>query len=233
MGTLGGMTSGDPLLSAYDDGGAKTNRGGGGGGGAAALSLAGGGPGGGGGGAIDIAAGGNLSVQAVEANGAPGGPGGLGGGGGGGAGGALVLRAGGMLTFPATVSLAGAGGGNGGGGGGDGSIGRWRYDANGMTGNAPQMPAPGRGPMINLPANPIFESKTAMLTVIGAPGEVEIVVRNSDGDSNTRAATLMGGPTTVAPPNLSIGYNTVCVVVAGGDVDADDAKNCIEVAFVP
>jgi hypothetical protein len=219
-GATGGMISGDAFLNAYDAGGSKVNRGGGGGGGTPTAALLGGGAGGGGGGAIDIAAGGNLSVQSVEANGAPGAGGGLGGGGGGGAGGAVVLRAGGTLTFPASVSIAGGAGGAGGGGGGVGSVGRWRYDTNVKMGEPSQTPAPKRGPTINVPPNPIFEIKNPMLTVVGDAGEATIVVRGGDGDTDTRSVTLTGGMTTITPPNLPIGYNTICVVI-------------IEAAFVP
>lgn len=232
-GTTGGQMSGDPLLASYSTNGPEMSRGGGGGGGQPTLvTLLGGGPGGGGGGAIDITGGGNVAVQGVEANGAAGGGGTVGGGGGGGAGGAVVVRSSAKLTFP-TVSVAPGTGGGGVGTGGAGSVGRWRYDANATDGTMPTTPGPGRGPMFNLPANPIFDVKNPSLTVVGDPGVVTLAVTSSEGVTSLRSVPITSGSAIVEPPNLSVGFNRVCVVIAGADPTKDEGRNCLDVAFVP
>jgi hypothetical protein len=217
-GGAGGAISGDPLLHTFN-----VNRGGGGGAGGGGNSG-----GGGGGGAIEITAGGTLVVGTVEAVGATGINGG-----GGGAGGSVVLRAGATLTLPSNVNV---GAGNGAGNGGNGSVGRWRYDANGVAGTASTNPAPKRGPMIAKPTNPIFETKTPELVVNADPGgsgaSVSLVVKFPDGTTDTKNVNLTG-PTSTVVPGLAIGLNEVCVVIAGGNYGSPEARNCIDVAFVP
>lgn len=227
-----GPASGDPLIKIYDGVGVAMNRGGGGGGGDGAV-------GGGGGGTIELTAGGDLRVGTLEAKGAGGESSGLGRGGGGGSGGAVVLRAGGSLALPTAIDLAGAGGGNGTlglGPGGDGALGRWRFDASAVTGTPPMTPAPRRGPMIVRPANPIFEMKKVTLMVAGDPinnSAVTLVVVYPDETTETKNVTLTGEVSSVTPPELQIGLNTVCVLVPGGAFVNDEAKNCVDVAFVP
>ena len=231
----GGPVSGDPLVRSFDGSGMEMNRGGGGGGGASAI-------GGGGGGTIEITAGGNLQVGSLEANGVSGAGSLLGRGAGGGAGGAVVLRAGAMLTLPTGVALNPGAGGAGTLGlankGGDGSVGRWRYDANATTGTPPGAPPPKRGPILVRPENPIFEKKEVpQFMVNGDPGGsgagVDLVVQFADGTTDTKTVNLTGATSTVVTPNLQIGLNIVCVVIAGGNFADEEAKNCIEVAFVP
>lgn len=225
----GGAMSGDPLLRAYDGGGMEVNRGGGGGGGAAV--------GGGGGGAIEITAGGALSVGTIEANAAAGDAATVGRSGGGGAGGAVVLRSGATLTLPSNVSVAaGAGGSSLTSPGGKGSIGRWRFDANDVSGTPSANPAPKRGPMLAKPASPIFDIKRPQLTVnadpAGSGASVSLVVQFPDGTTDTKNVNLTGPMSTVIP-ELAIGHNVVCVVVAGGNFASPEARNCVDVAFVP
>lgn len=229
-----GPASGDPLIKVYDGTGEAMNRGGGGGGGDGAV-------GGGGGGTIELTAGGDLEVAMLEARGAGGEASGLGRGAGGGSGGAIVLRAGGMLAQPTSLDLAGADGGTGtlglGNKGGAGSVGRWRFDAATVSGSAPGTPAPKRGPMIVRPANPIFEMTKPTLMVAGDPAgsgaAVTLVVVYPDETTETKDVTLTGAVSSVVPPELAIGLNTICVLVPGGNFANDEAKNCIEVAFVP
>ena len=229
-GGAGGPISGNELITIYEGSGAAMNKGAGGGGGS-------GGVGGGGGGTIELTAGGNIAVTSnISANAADGENGStLGSGGGGGAGGVVVIRAGNMLTLPSTLTLAGGQGGPGtGGSGGDGSVGRWRYDAAAVSNAIPMTPAPRRGPMIKRPANPIFNTRTPMLTVVGNQGdEIQIVTLKPDNTSATDDTILTSAELVIMPPELAIGINTVCVIVPGGNFANDEAKNCVDVAFLP
>ena len=225
----GGPISGDELVKIYDGSGAAMNKGAGGGGAEGA--------GGGGGGTIELTAGGDVMLGTVQAN-AAGGAGGITLGAGGGAGGVLVVRSGAALTHPTAVSLAGGAGGGGLTAGGNGSIGRWRFDAATVT-NAPPAasattPAPRRGPMFVRPTNPIFEINKPSLMVAGKSGDaIQLIALYPDGTSDTKTATMTSDLYPVVPPTLAIGLNTVCVVVPGGNFANDEAKNCIELAFIP
>ena len=227
----GGATSGDALIKIYDGVGPEMNKGAGGGGG--------GGAGGGGGGTIELTAGGDITVGTVEANAAAGANGGLGSGGGGGAGGVVVMRAGGMLTFPTALSVAGGGGAGGTlGSGGNGSIGRWRVDAANTMGTPPAVdgdtPAPRRGPMIVRPGNLIAEINKPTLMISGKSGDsIQLITLYPDGTSDTKTTTMTSDLYPVVPPTLAIGLNTVCVIVPGGNFANDEAKNCIDLAFIP
>lgn len=236
-GGLGGGTAGpiagDDLVRHYGDGSdAAMNRSAGGGGGSFA--------GGGGGGTLELTAGGNITVPALQAVGGTGGGGALGGGGGGGAGGVIVLRAGGTLAFPATLTVKGGDGGNSAADGGAGAVGRWRYDAAMTSGNPPAVdalatPAPRRGPMIVRPADPIFRTDDPTITIAGEGGvEVTIITIRPDGaPSESTTQMTLGTTTTVRAPKLAIGLNKICVIVPGGSVANDEATNCIDVARIP
>ena len=222
----GGPVSGDPLIKEYDAAGAALNKAGGGAGGS-------GGAGGGGGGSLEITAGGNISIGMVQAIGASGGSGGtLGAGGGGGAGGLVLLRAGGTLKFP-MVNVSGGPGGGGLGMGGAGGIGRWRYDAAATMGTEPTAPAGGHGPMLVHPPNPIFETNKANLTVAGTSGTMVKVILNPDGLAREQDVSLNNATRMFEVDDLEIGLNTVCVYVPGARTDKDEARNCIEIAFIP
>ena len=227
----GGPVSGDDLVKIYDGQGAAMNKGAGGGGST--------GDGGGGGGTIELTAGGDINARTVQANAAAGAGGGIGAGGGGGAGGVVVMRAGGTLTHPMALSVAGGAGGGGTlGTGGAGSIGRWRFDAAAVMGNPPAVgaatPAPRRGPMIVRPANPIFEINKPTLMIAGKSGDaIQLLTLYPDGTSETKTATMTSDLYPVQPPTLAIGLNTVCVIVPGGNFANDEAKNCLDLAFIP
>lgn len=229
FGTAGGDGAGnsagavcEPFITNYD------NAGGGGGGGGNAG-------GGGGGGVIELTAGGNLVLGGmIEATGGKGTNSGLNQGAGGGAGGAVVLRSGAMLTMPSSIALGGGGGGTGllGANGGAGGDGRWRYDA-AMTTGSPPAPAPRRGPMIVRPASTVFEDRMPTLMITGESGSrVSVVTRYPDNTSNTDEVTLTGATSSYVA-DLRIGYNQICVLVPDGNFAQDEAKNCIDVAFVP
>jgi hypothetical protein len=225
-----GSVSGDELVKVYDGIGAEMNRGAGGGGGNGAA-------GGGGGGTIEFTAGGDLNVASLVANGGAGGVAtlALSRGGGGGSGGVVVLRSGGMLTLPTSVTLNGGAGGAGVlGSGGAGSIGRWRYDAVTVTGAPSMTPPPRRGPMLVRPANAISESKDVNLMLAGKSGDaVTLITLHDDGTSDSKEATMTSDLFPVVPPPLKIGINTICVIVPNGNFANDEAKNCIEMAFIP
>ncbi len=225
----GGPPSGDPLLSSYVATGAAENKSAGGGGGGL------GGHGGGGGGTIELTAGGNINVRTIEAKGASGANGGVGGGGGGGAGGIVVLRAGNMLTFPTMFNISGGAGGSGVGVGGVGSVGRARYDAATTAGTEPSTPTPRRGPMIVRPANPIYEITRPQLTITGTVGDkVDVIVLYPDGGGNqTLSQITLTSAVFMFQPTLMIGLNQICVIIPGGNFARDEAKNCIDVAFIP
>lgn len=236
-GGTGGPISGDPLQRSFDGAGSEVNRGGGGGGGGAGSGAMGGGSGG----SLEVVGGGTVEVGSIEANGAAGdGVAVLARAAGGGAGGAVVLRSGATLTFPPSVTLAPGGGGSGGllgTPGGEGSIGRYRFDAITTMGSASANPSPKRGPVFMPLANPILDDRDPQLTVIGDPvgsgASVSIVVQYPDGTTETKSTTLTGTTSTVEPPMLAIGYNVVCVLIAGGNFASPEAKNCIDVAFLP
>lgn len=226
----GGAMSGDEVVSSYVATGAAENKSAGGGGGGAR--------GGGGGGTIELTAGGNINVRRIEAVGAAGANAGLGNGGGGGAGGIVVLRAGSTLTYPTALTVAGGAGGQPGTlatMGGAGSIGRLRVDAAATAGTAPATPALRRGPMLVRPANPIFEITRPQLTITGTVGDkVDIIVLYPDGGgSQTMSQTTLTSATFMFQPTLMIGLNQICVIVPGGNFARDEAKNCIDVAFIP
>ena len=225
-----GAVSGDPLIKIYDGAGAAMNRGGGGAGGDGIE-------GGGGGGVIELTAGGAITVGTIQAKGGSPTGGSLGRGGGGGAGGTVVLRAGGQLTHATMIDLGGGAGGAGGAlnisPGGAGGSGRWRFDAAMLAPGAAPAPAPRRGPMLVRPANPIFDQREVQLTITGENGaEVTVITRYADNTSTTDTTTLIGESSSYEA-SLRIGLNTVCVLVPGGSFADDEAKNCIEVAFVP
>ncbi|MDQ3337168.1 MAG: hypothetical protein M4D80_18555 [Myxococcota bacterium] len=224
-----GAVSGDPLITIYDGAGMAMNRGGGGAGGDGVE-------GGGGGGVIELTAGGAITVENIQAKGGTNGTASVTRGAGGGAGGTVVLRAGGQLSHPAMLDIGGGAGGAGGAlnisPGGAGGVGRWRFDAAAVARTAPA-PAPRRGPMIVRPPNPIFEDKNATLMITGENGvEITIITRYADNTSTTDTTTLIGDPSSYEAV-LRIGINTVCVLVPGGSFADDEAKNCVDVAFIP
>jgi hypothetical protein len=83
------------------------------------------------------------------------------------------------------------------------------------------------------PANPIFEDNEATLMLTGENGaEITVITRYADNTSTTSTTTLIGDPSSYEAV-LRIGLNTICVLVPGGNFADDEAKNCIDVAFIP
>ena len=221
----GGAQTGDPLITSY-----TTNQGSGGGGGAAT--------GGGGGGTIELTAGGTLTVHQVSANGASGG-GNLLTGGGGGSGGVIVLRSGAMATLQGPLQVMHGSGGSGtlalgAGDGGDGRDGRIRIDAPAITGATG---AAHLGAMFD-PANPtIVTTAQPMLQLHGSmTDKFDLYLVTSSFQAASPPVTVdFGGATTasVATPQLVDGFHRVCTVPMGTNVGIPEARNCIELAYVP
>ncbi len=226
-----GAGAGDPLITSF-----ATNIGGGGGGGGGGVT--GGGQGGATGGAVELTAGGNLTISMVAMDGAAGGAPPLlgGGGGGGGAGGVIILRAGGTLMAGAVSAKGGAGGATGASIGGAGSNGRIRFDTRTATVPAGTTPIPHRGVMITAINPAVTRDRTPTITVTGtANDQYDLYVINPD-DSTPKTLngrTLIFASSSFDLPDLSIGYNTVCVVPAGGSLNATESKNCVELAYLP
>jgi hypothetical protein len=223
----GGAMVGDSQITSY---GANPSSGGGGG----AATAGNGGAGGGGGGHVELTARGDITLTAVNANGGAGGAAsGAASPGGGGAGGVILVRAGGTLTGPATLSAVK--GLKGGANAGDGSDGRTRIDA-AMVAGAVTGTNSYRGPMWTAP-DLYAPLQTPMLTLSGEPldtGDVRVFTK--DGDINDTATANFGtsGNATVSP-QLRAGYSKVCVTVKGGQPlpTTPESTNCIEVAFLP
>ena len=223
----GGSMVGNKQITSY-----AANPASGGGGGAAGVGN--GGAGGGGGGVVELTARGDVTVTAVNANGGAGaGPNGVASGGGGGAGGVILVRAGGTLTGPATLTATK--GAKGASNAGDGSDGRTRYDAAMVAGTVTGTNSY-RGPMWT--STDLFATlQTPMLTLSGEALDIgDVRVFTKDGDINDTAAANFGtsGNATVMP-QLRAGYSKVCVTVMGGQPlpTTPESTNCIEVAFLP
>ncbi|MDB4953526.1 MAG: hypothetical protein JWO36_1095 [Myxococcales bacterium] len=229
----GGVPTGDIVITSYDDFQTiRANQASGGGGGGINGTLGnGGGGGGGGGGTVELTADGDVTVGAIDVSGGNGGTGSSGGTGGGGAGGVIVVRTGATLSTGALTAAGGAG--RTPGTGGHGSEGRIRWDA--PAGAAPaSTPMAVRGPAFVM-APSILTTDTT-LRLIGTPS-VQFNVYTVD-ESGTNHAGQQGvafgadAMATINPP-VSVGFNRVCITLAGGHQGAPEADKCIDVAYLP
>jgi hypothetical protein len=205
--------------------------------------------GGGGGGTLEISAGGDLKVGNVSADGAAGtsAPSGITlatGGGGGGTGGVIVLRSGGTITAGSTSVVAGGGstGGLGGGNGGAGSVGRVRVDS--AAGTLPTGPVQ-IGPMFT--TAPAVTDSYPTIELRGMPNDSSATMKIFDYQGKlvpnmfnmTTYPVGFGdgtdvGIASIVSPALEIGYNQVCVFVAGNvDRNVSEGANCIEIGYAP
>jgi hypothetical protein len=234
-----GPVAGEPALTTLTTPDSR-NRGSGGAGGRGGGLLGGpGGTGGGGGGALELTAGGDLTVEvSIEAKGAAG-TGGTNGGtpGGGGSGGVVLLRTGGTLTLAAPGVTATGGPKGGAANAGDGSEGRIRIDAPDPA--VMIMSAPGvgyRGPRFDLMTPMIVREEKPRLTFVGQPGAL-IKYTIEDGESTTLGPIEImmpaAGKTTVplAMP-LFRGFNRLCALVTGVTERREEAENCITLAYL-
>jgi len=203
-----------------------------GGGGGAKNTGIGGGAGGGGGGAVEVTAGGDVTIpMGISAHGGKGADGSSGGGGGGGDGGAIVVRAGGTATVGTLVVARGEPG-AGGAAGGAGSAGRTRVDATTM------IAADYHGPMFLAPPQVSLEQNTT-LAIRGDVGDQTLVGQVYDRDDaavpHGDFSPQIGGNGQASPTfGLRAGYNKVCVSVAGGNAfTLPESTTCTELAFLP
>ncbi len=234
-----GPVAGEPALTALTTPDSD-NRGSGGAGGRGGGVLGGkGGDGGGGGGALELTAGGDLTVMVpIEAKGDAG-TAGMGGGtpGGGGSGGVVLLRTGGTLTLadPGVTATGGLKGGamN----AGDGSAGRIRIDAPDPTAMIMSMPAVGyRGPRFDPMTPMIVREEKPKVTFVGQAGAlIKYTIEDSEGTTLGPIEIMMpgSGKTTVqlAMP-LFRGLNRLCALVTGVTERRDEAENCITLAYL-
>jgi hypothetical protein len=235
-GGAAGSQNGDELIAVYD----ANRSGGGGGGGKPTLGLGSGGGGGGGGGAIELTAGGDISVGAITANGGLGGAGATGGGGG--AGGVIMLRAEGALTVGGAVSVNGGDGGKSSGGngaGGAGSPGRVRWDAQSGGVSAIATGTLHRGPAFLVPMR-LFRDPVVNISLAGTPSDVLSVYAVNGGKTYLGTRTEAGSQVTIGPDGsvtfhqlLEQGLSQLCVTVAGGKLGTSEGDKCIDVAFLP
>jgi hypothetical protein len=245
LGAAGGApggTTGDPWISKY-----STNQSSGGGGGGPASIAGTIGVGGGGGGIVELTAPGNVTVGALEANGAAGGAATSDAGdGGAGTGGVVLVRAGNTLTLPSIAVTKGGMVGN----GGASSDGRVRVDA--AKGDYPTGPtkcvAP-FAPTCNMTLGPIFVDLPTVTTnqmlgiaLRGTPNDETALVRVFDKAGNpvsgpnsvsTYPLTFGTSGGTMVMPTLKAGYNKVCVWVAEGGPSLPESINCQEIAYLP
>ena len=229
---IGGSGTGEASVKKF-----STNLGGGGGGGGGGVT--GGGEGGATGGAVELSAGGDMTIGAVTMNGTPGGVPlvTMLGGGGGGAGGLIIVRAKGTTFATGAVSAAGGGGGGANAGlGGNGANGRIRFDTQTSTVPAGSTPVPHRGLMITPIAQALTRLKKPTITITGSVNDTyDLYIVNPD-DANAKTSTnntLTQASSMVSTPELSIGHNTICVLPTGATLNEIEAKNCIELAYLP
>ncbi len=234
----GGMTRGNPLLVPIAD---PVNRGGGGGGGGnPGLGLGGpmGGVGGGGGGAIEIRAGGAITVTALGDVTVDGGPGTVSSsaGGGGGAGGAILIDSGAPIVQPAVewLSARGAAAVGNGGAGGEGRI---RVDDPGR-GTANATPTAVGAPDFDRATTPlVVRTPTVTLTARGPTGCFAVIptpvsAQDLCGTSSDRQLTPTGVPITFG---LAPGVNTLCLGWTIGAMlgsPLPESLNCVDVVYV-
>jgi hypothetical protein len=227
----GGPLIDDVFISSY----AKSRASGGGGGGGALAGT--GGAGGGGAGTVELTATGDVSVGSITASGGDGAnsAGAAAGDGGAGAGGVVLVRTGGMLTLGTVVVDHGSPG-NVSNAGGTGSVGRIRVDS--ATGA--QAPSGGAiGPMFIAPPKTVTSYPT--LNLRGLPNDhtavVEVIDRDNNVVDNGHQYMPTFGPTTgtgTVQPVLRVGYNRVCIMVAGNtDPNTIEGTNCVEIGYAP
>ena len=226
----GGQMCGDDMIASY----ATNQAAGGGGGGANGVSIGSGAGGGGGGGAVELTAGGNVTVAQVNANGGAGGSKPAGGGaGGGGAGGVVMVRAGGTLTVMTGLSATGGDGDGTSTTDGKASDGRIRWDA--PAGSAPSAtPTAVRGPaFVTMPE---VITSAALQLVGSANHKFDVYWIDSAGQHNDASEAGssfdVSGMATIHPP-LGRGYDHVCITLAGGAQGAIEADKCVDVAYMP
>ncbi|MEO8699551.1 MAG: hypothetical protein ABI867_05880 [Kofleriaceae bacterium] len=221
---LGGGVTGDPWIASY-----VANQPSGGGGGQTLGSS--GGAGGGGGGTVELTASGDVSVAAITTTGGNSVvSAGTGGAGGAAAGGVILLRSGGTVATGALTVLAGTAPGN----GGASSAGRIRIDAAlgaiqaGVT----------IGPMFV--GGPVVATEYPTLNLRGTPNDqssqLEVFDKNGNVVDNGHLYQPVFGPTGMAmiTPVLKIGYNHICVRVAGNvDATVQEGTNCIDLGYAP
>ena len=222
--TKGGGNSpaivGDPALTSF-----AANRGSGGAGGNGGPTSP-GGAGGGGGGTIEISANGKVEAATILARGGSGANGQEQGGGG--SGGTILLRS--AISVSAITLDANGGVGKGGGG-----IGRIRIDA-------PQIPTMSdpafyRGPSFAIETPSITTEAQPTWTMNGQPLTTFKYYFATADRTQLRGAfqatfSATGVATLMAPEPLYEGFNFVCLVVEGGDLERAEATNCIEVVYL-
>lgn len=225
-----GPSIGDPLLIRYDGTGTTANvASGGGGGGAPTLGT--GGVGGGGGGTVEMTAGGDIITGSINVDGGRGGS--ASSGGGGGAGGVVMLRSGGTLSAGTVSAIGGAGAAVTGAEGGKGSNGRARWDA--AQGSAPGGTPPARRGPAFAPMTPhIVTVKDPGFTLSGSNGTQFAVYRiDETGAALDHGTGSFSNSMAVIRPILDLGWNKVCVTLAGGERFSSEADKCIDVAYLP
>lgn len=214
---------GDPALPTLD----APNRGSGGAGGNGQPPGGTGGAGGGGGGTIEITANGPIQAATIQARGGNGvvSPADDGGGG---SGGTILLRSA-IAVTASSLDVAGGIGLNAGG------VGRIRIDA-------PQVPlatnpAFYRGPTFAVDTPSITTEAQPMLRLTGQPLSTFRYYFATADRAQLRgpfSATFSGaGTATVMPPEaLYEGFNHVCALVEGADLERLEGRNCIEVVYL-
>jgi hypothetical protein len=215
--------------------GTVENRGhGGGGGGDGTLGLGMGGTGGGGGGVVELRAGGALTITSgvIDANGAPGTTGS--GAGGGGSGGLVLVRATGGVQMAASgwITALGRPGGATNTPGGAGKDGRIRVDS--PTEFGATTPAAVSAPMLVDPPA-LSRAQSIDVMVRGTPGVYTL--RNGGIDSGD-VTIPSAGETTITGVTLGLGRNVMCMMYAqsaavGATGGLPEAKNCVEIVYVP
>lgn len=215
----GGAAYGDDLLTNFASS-SCIGSGGGGGGNA----------GGGSGGAVEITAGGTLTLATATANG------GSVSNAGGGSGGSIVLRAGAALTVTGTITTAGGAASN----GGDGGTGRVRYDSPQRTLSVAIVGAGRRGVQFDVAEgqNPLITTsprQTFQLVSAPAATPFNMFVLNADGVTTDSGTIVFGSATAIYTPRLALnfGYNQICVTPPTGNPTITESANCISVAYVP
>ena len=72
-----------------------------------------------------------------------------------------------------------------------------------------------------------------MVPITGESGaELTVITQYPNNSSNTDTVTLTNESSSYEA-ELQIGLNKICVLVPGGNFADDEAKNCVDVAFIP
>ena len=224
----GGGNSHDPVGDAALSTLELPNRGSGGAGGNSNGSPSPGGAGGGGGGTIEITAAGPIVLGTVLARGGNGATGASLGGGG--SGGTILVRSGASVSAMLLDATGGMGQNLGG-------VGRIRVDSGS---DVPEMSTPVfyRGPMFAADTPAIVTEAQPTWAAIGQPLTPVRYYFTTPDRAQLRGpfeATFSstGRAMLLASDALFEGLNIVCIGVEGGDLDRAEARNCIDVAYVP